>query len=120
MTVNLKCSVGTHTLVSCSSKENDTLHKSLVIHLEKSKHSLFYYMYGAKSPLKSLYSSINYIHEQYIYFICTIQVMYIYSKCIQYSMNTTQQKRKCSKTIMGADGFCFGTGYCIGCGKDFD
>jgi len=78
------------------------------------------YTHEAKFHLQSLYSLLNTIHEQYIYFICTIQVMYIYSKCIEYSMNTTQQKRKCSKTIMGTDGFCFGTGYCIGCGKDFD
>ena len=82
MTLNLKCIAGTNEPFSYSSMENDTLHKYLEIHLVKSKHSLFYYMYEAKSPLKSLYSIIINIPEQYIYFICTVQVMNINMECI--------------------------------------
>lgn len=78
--------MGTNELVSCSSKANDTLHKSLEIHLEKSKHILSDYICEEKYHLKSLHSLLDYIHKQYIYFICTIQVMYIYINTIQFSM----------------------------------
>lgn len=78
-------------LVSYSNKEIYilNLHKSSEPQALKSIHYRNDYTYEARYFLKFVYSIFYNIHNVYIYFICTIRDMYIYTECIYINMNTT-------------------------------